>query len=381
MGVLRVLIIDRDERFRRFAEEALAASRYAPSCFPDFEEAFAALRRYRGQAVILSGLSRQDGASGLSFLTRVLEKYPHVPFLFAATDPPLESVIEALKQGAYDFLRKPVAPDILGRAVGRAVERLNLALDSERQDRDLRSQLGKARQELQQARSISAYKGFLISTAAHDFRSILMVLDGYNQILAEKCRECGREGTLNLIEQTRRSVARLRMMASTLLDFEAADRGEIRMVVRRVSLPELLGECAEFYRPYGEQKQVRMVLEEGIPDVFVQADPDRVMEVLDNLIYNALKFTPSGGRVTIGAGRGEAGEATVFVEDTGIGIPKSELPKLFTETRIPAAKDGNARVGLGLSICRKLLEAQGGRIWVESEQGRGTKVYFSLPLS
>src|SRR5512139_2099748 len=130
MKYLRVLIVDDDPVFLAHAEETLASAKYDVTAVSDFEKAEAGLARAKGKTVVVSEL-RVGGKCGLEFLSKALREYPEIPFIFLASAPPLESVIGALKQGAYDFLRKPVDAGILRHAVARSVEKLNLSLESE----------------------------------------------------------------------------------------------------------------------------------------------------------------------------------------------------------------------------------------------------------
>ncbi len=377
MKHLRVLLVDDDPACLAQAEATLTSAKYAVTAVPDLEKAEAALDRVKGKTVVVSELS-VGGKCGLEFLAKTLKAYPQIPFIFLSSAPPLESVIGALKQGAYDFLRKPVDPGILRHAVARSIEKLNLSLESEKQEKEGRDLLARSREELKRVKTLSDFKGFLISTASHDIKSVLTVLDGYHQIIKERCGECVREEPLALLEQARRSIYRLRTMAATLLDYEAAERGELRVSLQRFALDGLIKDCAVFYRPYAEQKKVDLNAEDRIPALTVNADAARVTEVLDNLLYNAVKFTPPGGMIRLGARAEDESSVVVWVRDTGPGVPKSALKKIFDRKEIAARKDGNGRIGLGLSICKKLIEGQGGKIWVESATGKGTKVLFSL---
>ncbi len=379
MGYLRVLLIDDDASFLSWAEEILSAERYSVTAVDDFGKAAAHLRRIRGKTVVLSELS-VGKQSGLAFLEGTLRKYSNLPFTFVAKSPPLESVIEALKNGAYDFLRKPVPRDILLHSVARSVEKLNLSLETDRLEKEANEQLARLQAEIKESSVQSAYAGFLISMAGHDFKSVLTVLDGYFQILKDKCADCRKTEPIQLMEQTVHTIMRLRTMASTLLDYEAARRGQLRIQAKPFDLNSLLQECAVFYRPYAEQKRVRISVEEGMPRLKAKGDSDRVLQILDNLLYNAIKFTPPDGEIRLGARAVDEKSVTAWIQDSGAGIPKSQLENIFTETRGIDSRDADARIGLGLNICRKLLEVQNGKIWLESEPGKGTKVLFSLPL-
>ncbi len=377
MKHLRVLLVDDDPASLAQAEETLSSAKYAVTAVPDFDKAEAVLGHAKGKTVVVSEL-RVGEKCGLEFLSRTLKAYPQIPFIFQSSAPPLESVIGALKQGAYDFLRKPVDPGILRHAVARSIEKLNLSLESEKQEKESRDALARSREELRKIKTLSDFKGFLISTASHDIKSVLTVLDGYHQIIKERCGGCSSEEPVALLEQARRWIYRLRTMAATLLDYEAAERGELKVAMEPFPLDVLLKDCAAFYRPYAEQKKVDLNVEDRIPSLVVRADMARVTEVLDNILYNAVKFTPPGGVIRIGARAEDDASAAVWVRDTGPGIPKSTLKKIFDRREIASRKDGNGRIGLGLSICKRLIEGQGGKIWMESAPGKGTKVFFSL---
>jgi two-component system, sensor histidine kinase len=379
MKCLRVLLIDDDAKFLVQTKEILSREKYSVTAVNNHEKAAAHLRSAKGKTVVLSELN-VGKQSGLTFLEDTLRKYPNLPFIFLSKSPTLESVIEALKQGAYDFLRKPVASDILRHSVARSVEKLNLSLETEELEKEARDRLSCLQAELKDARLQSAHKGFLIYMAGHDFKSILTVLDGYFQILKDKCGDCRKAESVQLQEQAVRTILRLKTMASTILDYEAAQRGQLRIESRSFELNSLLQECAVFYRPYAEQKRVRISVEDGLPRLNARGDSERVQQILDNLLYNAIKFTPPNGEIRIGARAEEGKFVTFWIQDTGVGIPKSQLEKIFSKNQIVASKDASARIGLGLSICRKLIEIQNGKIWLESAPGKGTKIFLSLPV-
>jgi signal transduction histidine kinase len=373
----RLLIIDDDPKDLERYGRVLSKARYTVTRVNGYSEALPILKKHRGKLVVLSELSA-NGESGLEFLRETLKEYPFLPFTFLASSPSLESVIEALKRGAYDFLRKPVAPDILCHSVARSVQRMNLSLETEKQEKEIRKLLSSSQEDLRKARNLSSFKGFMISMAAHDFRSIITVLDGYLQFLLEKCHGCQVSEPHGMIYQASRTLMRLRTMAHTLLDFEAAETGRIRLEIRPFPLADALLECVDFYRPYAEQKDVRLSLELEGEGITVKGDRAKVMEILDNLVYNALKFTPAHGSIRL-SGKKEGGEATVSVSDSGTGIPKDKLRKLFSREDMIATLDSHARLGLGMTICKRLVEAQKGKIWIESTLGKGTNVFFSLP--
>jgi signal transduction histidine kinase len=372
-----VLIVDSDPRGLAKLATILAEARYTVLQATGCPEALGILAKHRGKLVVLSDLT-VDGDCGLKFLDDTLRKYPFLPFTFIATSPPLKSVLGALRQGAYDFLRKPIPPDILLHSVARSVQKLSLTLETEKQEKEIIKLLDRSREDLKEARTLSSFKGFMISMAAHDFRSIITVLDGYLQLIKERCKGCDVSESGGILDHAVRTIGRLRTMASTLLDYEAAESGSIRLDIRPFPLADTLKDCVAFYRPYAEQKKVQLVLEGDSRDVTVSGDRGKVMEILDNLLYNALKFTPSQGTIRL-SGKKEDGLAVICVSDSGAGIPKEKLRKLFDQGDMVATLDSHARLGLGLTICKRLVEAQKGKIRIDSVPGKGTQVHFSLP--
>ena len=372
-----VLIVDSNARDLAKHAAILEEARYTVLRAAGCKEANSILTSHRGKLVVLSDLII-DGECGLKFLDDTLRKYPFLTFTFLASAPPLDSVIESLKRGAYDFLRKPVAPDILLHSVARSVQKLSLTLETEKQEKEIRKLLDRSREDLKDARTLSSFKGFMISMAAHDFRSIITVLDAYLQLLKERCKGCAATESTGMLEQASRTIGRLRSMTGTLLDYEAAESGAIRLDIRPFPLADALRECVAFYRPYAEQKKVHLALEGDSGDLSVIGDRGKVMEILDNLLYNALKFTPALGTIRL-SGRKEDGFAVICVSDSGAGIPKEKLRKIFDPVEIVATLDAHARLGLGLTICKRLVEAQKGKIRIDSVPGEGTQVHFSLP--
>jgi signal transduction histidine kinase len=378
MRPLGVLLIDSDRAERERYARILADGRYEVYQADGPEEAASILGKHRGRMAVLSDL-HAEGGSGLDFLGKTLQKYPFVPFTFLAESPSLDSVIQALKRGAYDFLRKPVPPDILCHSVGRSIQKLDLTLEMEKQEKDVRNLLARSREDLKAAQTLSTFKGFMISMAAHDFRSIITVLDGYLQFIQDRCRGCSVSESGGLLEQAHRTIGRLRTMANSLLDFEAAEQGQIRLEIRPFALRGVLDDCIGFYSPLAGQKEVVLTLEGGSEDVTVAGDRDKVMEILDNLLYNALKFTPAGGAIHLSMKR-DGDYGVICVRDTGIGIRNEKMNRIFDPAEIVATMDANARIGLGLAICKRLVDAQRGKIWIESAEGKGTRVSFSLPI-
>jgi signal transduction histidine kinase len=167
-------------------------------------------------------------------------------------------------------------------------------------------------------------------------------------------------------------------LISDFLDVSKLEAGHIELKKRTVDLRELLKASLESYSAVANEKQVG--LKEEIDPLLpaVEADPRRLEQVLNNLLSNALKFTPEGGEVFVGAG-GNGKHVEIWVRDTGVGIPPEEIGQIFEKYKqtTSGATSEHKGTGLGLVICKMIVEAHGGSIRAKSEQG--TTFTFTLP--
>jgi PAS domain S-box-containing protein len=169
---------------------------------------------------------------------------------------------------------------------------------------------------------------------------------------------------------------------SDFLDFSKIEAGHVELVKKPINLGSLIYENLIEHSIQADKRNIRlnMEVENDLPTVSI--DARRLNQVLVNLLSNALKFTPEGGQVEVGARRANTTDVVVWVKDTGVGIPTQEVGEIFEAYRqLSSGKNSHhAGTGLGLAICKKIVEAHGGRIWVNSEENKGTIFSFSLPL-
>lgn len=176
---------------------------------------------------------------------------------------------------------------------------------------------------------------------------------------------------------------RLLELVNHFLELSRLEAGSVNLNKKQVNLSQLIQDTLNFYQSVARGKKI--VLQSRVLTtfpLFVKADPNRLEEVLENLLSNAIKFSRPGGQVEIGADLENGREVQLFVKDSGVGIPPEEIGQLFEKYRQATAEKstGHERTGLGLAICKMIVEAHGGRIWVDSEQGKGTIFYFTVPI-
>jgi signal transduction histidine kinase len=176
-----------------------------------------------------------------------------------------------------------------------------------------------------------------------------------------------------------RAVQRMNRLVGDLLDVVRMETGHLSLEVKPAELNQLLLEAVETLRVRAEERGIALDVTEESRPLVVPLDEGRMMQLVDNLVGNALKFTPRGGRVTVSAARSPA-DVFVRVADTGPGIPEEQLARLFD--RFWQARGTDRRgIGLGLAIARAIAEAHGGRLTVESALGRGSVFQFAMPLA
>jgi len=237
-------------------------------------------------------------------------------------------------------------------------------------------------QELQETQALSEanrLKAELISTLAHEMRTPLTSIKGYSTALLMEDADFGPETQKEFLEIIDEECNVLQDLIHDLLESSIIDAGLLRIEPQPVRLPLLAETVVEDIARRTEIHRLLLDFPEGFP--IVDADPQRISQVLRNLVDNAVKYSPAGGLVVV---RGEihADEVVISVADQGVGIAPEDLNRLFE--KFFRVKSGLGRhvvgSGLGLPISHTIVESHGGRIWAESKVGMGTTLYFTLPL-
>jgi two-component system, OmpR family, phosphate regulon sensor histidine kinase PhoR len=229
-------------------------------------------------------------------------------------------------------------------------------------------------------RKLERIRRDFVANVSHEFRTPLTAIQGFAETLIGGAIDDpqNRGRFLAIILEHSRRLARL---TEDLLRLSQMDAEQLEMEIRAVSVPQLIESCYETAQRRAGEKGLTLSLNlpSQIPEVL--ADNRRLQEVLQNLLDNAIQYTLPGGKIVLSA-ETRSDDVIVTVADTGIGIPQADQPRIFERFyRVDVARSREAGgTGLGLSISKHLVEAQGGRIWVESEVGVGSKFHFSVPV-
>jgi signal transduction histidine kinase len=244
---------------------------------------------------------------------------------------------------------------------------------------ELKAANERLQREVQERRKAERLKDEFVSTVSHELRTPLAITKEGISLLADGIPGPVADKQAKVLHAVASNIDRLSRIINDLLDVSKIEAGKMEMHKDRIDLAQLVRQAAASLEPLATQKKLRVEVAFDAEPCEVYADPDRIMQVLTNLIGNAVKFTMTGHvRVSV---THHDGEAVCAVEDTGIGIADTDLPRLFGKFvqigRTHGA--GQKGTGLGLTIAKSIVELHGGRIWVESELNKGTTFRFTLP--
>ncbi len=267
--------------------------------------------------------------------------------------------------------------------------RLEQQLTQQRNDlRLLQDQLTRQNLELAAAnaelRRLDDLKSQFVSVAAHELRSPLSSIIGYVEILLDQEFDPLTDHQREFLETVRRNGQRLLAITKNLLDVNRIEAGRVELLLEPADLAGLVASVAAEFAPQLEVRAQRLALgaTPGLP--LVWCDEIRAAQIVSNLLSNAIKYTPDGGLITIRVGpAGEEGFLQVAVADDGVGISPEDQTRLFNRffRAGSASLTGASGTGLGLYITRSLVELHGGRIWLESEPGKGSTFYVTFPIA
>jgi two-component system phosphate regulon sensor histidine kinase PhoR len=221
-------------------------------------------------------------------------------------------------------------------------------------------------------------KDFVINVS-HELRTPLASIQGYTETLLDGAID-DPDHNLRFLGIIRHNAERLARLTEDLLTLSRIEQKRQEFEFENHAVNGFLQDAIDLIRPMAGKKQIRLDLEPAPDDAEAWCDSEAVSQILANLLDNAIKYTPAGGRITVGA-RAADGFIEVYVHDTGLGIPAEDLPRLFERFyRVDKARSRElGGTGLGLSIVKHLVGAQGGSVWVESRAGEGSTFLFTLP--
>ncbi|HEY8758109.1 MAG TPA: ATP-binding protein [Candidatus Limnocylindria bacterium] len=421
----RVLIVDDEESVTVTMAAILEMDGYSVATALRADDALAQIEAEEFDLVLTD--LRLDDFDGMDVLAAARRKSRETVGIVLTGYASLESAVTALREGAYDYMLKPADVEELRATVARGIERRKLGeqlrarvadleaanrtineLNEGLQDRvahataELQARvrdLDEARTELQSSyeklQELDKLKSQFLSIASHELKTPITAMSGFVQIAVRRIKRrlgAGRpneadwkkeeETLLEQLEVVQRQTSKLARLVDELLDVSRIESGRLELRVSDVDLPELIAEVMRRHQLMATKHELLLNYDPEAK-LSVRGDRDHLEQVLNNLIGNAMKYSPDGGAIEVNVKRGGEREVEFAVGDHGIGIRPAELERvfgLFYRSPDRLARDVGG-MGLGLYITKEIVDRHNGRIWADSEVGKGTSFHVALPAS
>jgi signal transduction histidine kinase len=356
-----VIVIDDEESMRDSCRMILEKAGFRTETAENGLEGIRKVEELEPEIVLID--LKMPGIGGFEVLDRIRQINPQIIPIVITGYATVESAVEAMKRGAYDFLPKPFTPEELRLIINRGLERIKLAREAESLRREKK-----------------LIEENFITMVSHQLRSPLVaIMQYFETILA------GMVGTIDpkpreMLVKARERLDQLMELINDWLDIARMNGGRIVHNQQPISMRELLREQLEILRPLADKDGVSLQLEEPRGSDLAAGDPETLGQVFANLLANAVKYNRPGGSVTARI-REEEDRLAIDITDTGLGIPEEHIPYIFDQFyRIKRAGKANEKgSGLGLSIAKKIVEAHNGAIEVTSREGEGSTFTVQLP--
>ncbi|MBI4304348.1 MAG: HAMP domain-containing protein [Chloroflexi bacterium] len=233
-------------------------------------------------------------------------------------------------------------------------------------------------QDLTELQSVHTMRREFVANLSHELRTPLAAIKAVVETLQDGAID-DKKTALEFLARVDSEVERMTQMVRELTELSRIEMGRAELRLEPMEVNSLIAEIISRFSPQAERQGLALSAKLSNSPIIVRADQERIQQVIGNLVHNAIKFTPTGGRITVSSGL-QKDSVVVSVSDTGIGISSQDLPHIFERFyKADKARSGGG-TGLGLAIAKHVVQAHNGRIWVESEEGKGSTFNFSLPL-
>ena len=333
-----------------------------------------------------------NGFQIMEQLNALIPKEIYLPILVLTADATTETKLKALSAGAKDFLSKPfdlsevelrIKNLLLTRVLNVQLRSQNLILEEKVEERtlELKNTIFELIAAKEKAEESDRLKSAFLANISHEIRTPMNGILGFTQLLLDPDYSSDqKEGFINLVHQ---SGQRMLNTVNGIIEISKIQAGLVIVSEKETDLNKSIEELVWLFKPEAEKKGLKLIVDKILPvtENNIMTDRSKFDSILSSLIKNAIKYTESG---TIYVGCGNNGSVVEFyVKDTGIGIPKPRQIEIF-DSFIQADishKRAFQGSGLGLSISKSYVEILGGKIWVESEEGKGSTFFFTLPYN
>jgi len=355
-----VLIIDDEETIRDGCRQVLEKSGYVVITTEDGPEGIRIARERRPDLVFVD--LNLPGMSGLEVIDILLEDIPHIVLVVITGYASIVSAVESMKRGAYDYLPKPFTPDQLRAVTKRGLEHHKLTIEAESL-RDAQEKMTKD----------------FITFVSHEMRSPLFTIQQSIESLKVVAGDCLNSEAADIIKRCEKRIRNLEDLVEHWLNIRQIEEGTLIREKGLLDLSGVLLRSMEDMASLCEKREITLVRDIPKDLPMITGDEESLVRVFVNIIGNATKYTPAGGRISVHAGYDDH-YVTATVSDTGRGIPKDKIPFIFEPFyRVKETGEQLEGSGLGLTFCKRIMDAHDAKIAVSSEEGGGTTFTLRFP--
>ena len=387
-----LLAIDDDPDNRAFLTKAVSRQGFEVVTAPNATQARRQLDGRRPALIFLDVQMPEE--SGLTLLPQMLRDFPESVVVMMTAYGSEQVAAEALRGGADDYIAKPIDLQRLRELLERNLEKQRLRAerqslvsrlkDSNRYLMRQHSALRRADEEIlqvnRQLEQSNRYKSEFLANMSHELRTPLNAILGFSEILLDLTMNLTAGERTEFLRNIHSSGQHLLGLINDILDLAKIEAGKMELHAEEMPVKEAIQEVTGILDPMARQQGLQVTTVGAAEAGVIKADRSKFKQVLYNLLSNAVKFTPPPGQITLTV-KDSPSQLTVSVQDTGIGMKPEDLPKLFREfEQIDGSYTRRYQgTGLGLALCRRFVQMHGGRIWAESQFGKGSTFTFTIP--
>lgn len=367
-----ILIVDDSAALSELISEMLKAEDYNCLSVGSGEEAIEYLKAIKPDLILLD--RTLPGMNGFE-VCKVIKKnkdLKKIPIIFLTATNDVNDKVEGFNIGAVDYITKPFQKEEL-------LARVNSHFELYKLSQLLKDQTESLRESEKSLKELNATKDKFFSIIAHDLKGPMNNILELSRFIKTKFDEGDKDEVDELLLHLCNTAETTNELLVTLLDWASVQQGKMPYTPQVLNLFNVVNNSIRILRSNSRAKKI-CVKNNTNENINVFADPNMLQAILRNLISNAIKFTPKGGSIAVNSNiRGDM--VNVCVSDNGIGIDAKNAKNLFVINRAKSSygTEGETGTGLGLILCKEFVEKHRGNIWVESQLGSGTSIWFSLP--
>jgi len=371
----QLLIVDDDQEFAESITDILIPVGYAPIIADRPETAAIALKSHTPAVALID--VRLRGMSGVELLSRLKTERPDLVVVMMTAHADTQTAINALRKGAYDYCDKNCDPDELIAALDRAFERQRLEAEN-------RSAYETLRAAKEAAEAASRAKTEFLANVSHELRTPLNAIIGFSELMLNGARgPIANDDYRGYLKDIFDAGTDLLRLINEILDLSKAEAGKLELLEDTVDVENVIQTVTRLVSPRADA--AGLTLSSDLPETppLLFCDRLKLKQILLNLLSNAVKFTEPGGKITVAMGIDRERGLFISVQDSGIGIATADIPRVlqpFVQVDSALSRTHNG-TGLGLPLAAAMIELHGGKLEIESEPGKGTRVSAFFPLA